>query len=273
MGDVRRNPSTAGIHKLTLARFKTLMGVDISYFQIPWYREYRATKVGFRGSKKPGRWRNHLPKVLEVILSRREKDPVVLFENVMKEIERFWHPAPNPKAPILRKMPMNGPWHHAIVPAVLIAALRNNGYPFTDEHISEAFHRGSMIPEGSCGFLGACGTAIGIGVAVSIVSGATPYHGEERSLALKHTGEMMVELAKEGGPRCSKLSSYLTILHAVRVFKEEFGYELPVPSPEELQGRCPFWTRNPTCHLVKCRFNPLTRRMAREKGEQKPAGG
>ena len=244
-------------------RFRALMGVGIDYFQIPWYDEYRRAKVEFRGSRKPSRWREHMPKILEIILFGEERNPVVMFERVMLKVEKFWHPAPNPKAEILRKMPVSGPWHHAIVPAILLACLKNAGYPFTERHVSEAFRRGEMIPEGSCGFMGVCGSAMGLGVALSVILGATPYHGEERSIVLKYTGRALVRLAREGGPRCSKLSSYVTILYAVNVFRRLFNFKLPVPSRRELRGRCPFWVRNPTCHMEKCMFNPLSLRKIR----------
>jgi len=226
----------------------------------PWYDEFRLKSSRARGSFVPGRYKVFLPTIFKVVIARREKDPIVMFENVIDELRKLWDLTP--------EMPANGPWHHTIVPGVLIAALRNNGYPFTDKHVEEALKRGAKTPAAACGFMGNCGAAVGLGIAVSIVTKATPYHDKERSLALRYTAEALNEVAKRGGPHCCRLASYVVILHAVRVFKKEFGYELPIPKPKELIGRCTLWDKNPTCHKERCMFNPLLREKAEAKNKQ-----
>ncbi|MBO3804208.1 MAG: hypothetical protein JTT11_10160 [Candidatus Brockarchaeota archaeon] len=71
----------------------------------------------------------------------------------MKDLRERWD--------LTEKMPVHGPWHHAIIPGVLVATLRNNGYPFDYEDVKEALHRGRMVPAAACGFLGTCGCAVG----------------------------------------------------------------------------------------------------------------
>jgi hypothetical protein len=230
----------------------------------PRYELYRKMSAMMKGSPKPGRYVEFLPTVFSTVLARREKDPIIMFEAVIDELRRLWNISP--------RMPVSGPWHHTIVPGVLIASLRNNGYPFTDEDVEEALKRGSLVPAAACGFLGACGAAVGLGVAVSVITKATPYHDKERSLALKYSAEAITLVARHGGPHCCRLASYVVILHAVRVFEKEFGYKLPTPSPKELIGRCTLWEENPVCHMERCMFNPLVRKLAEEREKASTAG-
>ncbi|MEM2849442.1 MAG: DUF5714 domain-containing protein [Candidatus Bathyarchaeia archaeon] len=225
----------------------------------PRYELYRKMSAMMKGSPKPGRYVEFLPTVFNTVLAMGEKDPIIMFEKVIDELRILWNLSPS--------MPVSGPWHHTIVPGVLIASLRNNGYPFTDEDVEEALKRGSLVPAAACGFLGACGAAVGLGIAVSIITKATPYHDRERSLTLKYSAEAITLVAKHGGPHCCRLASYVVILHAVRVFEKEFGYELPTPSPRELVGRCTLWEENPVCHMERCMFNLLVRKLA--KGRKK----
>ncbi|MEM3546641.1 MAG: DUF5714 domain-containing protein [Candidatus Bathyarchaeia archaeon] len=223
----------------------------------PRYELYRKMSAMMKGSPKPGRYVEFLPTVFNTVLAAREKDPVIMFERVIDELRGLWNLSP--------RMPVSGPWHHAIVPGVLIASLRNNGYPFTDEDVEEALKRGSLVPAAACGFLGACGAAVGLGIAVSIITKATPYHDKERSLTLKYSAEAITLVARHGGPHCCRLASYVVILHAVRVFEKEFGYKLSTPSPGGLVGRCTLWKENPVCLMERCMFNPLVRKIAEER--------
>ena len=75
-------------------------------------------------------------------------------------------------------VPMHGPEHHAIVPAVIVAAVKNAGYPVPEGAVEKAIERGSKVPGGWCGFYGTCGAAIGVGVAVKRADRSDTAYGE-----------------------------------------------------------------------------------------------
>lgn len=181
--------------------------------------------------------------IAPVVLQREEKEPVALFEEAMRDLAPYWIPSD-----VYPQMPCNGPYHHGLVPAVLIQSLRNNGYDFGRELVVEAVRRGLMMPAMGCACWGACGAGIGVGIAVSLVLNATIWDDKPRSLAMKAQADTMVEIAKLGGPHCCPLASYRSINSAVSHLKA-LGYELP---KEKLVGRCIFSPTNPNCHKKKC---------------------
>ena len=89
-----------------------------------------------------------------LLLASAEKDPLVLFEQVVA----------------LRQVHMHGPEHHVIVPCVLLTAYRNNGGAIELESaLKEAVRRASQVPGGTCGYWGVCGAAAGAGIYMSIL--------------------------------------------------------------------------------------------------------
>lgn len=189
-------------------------------------------------------YRAFMPNAFNAVLRRKEKEPLLMYENVIEELGKRWTASEH--------MPFHGPWHHLIVPGIIIASLRNNGYDFTDADIEEAMKRGSMIPGGACGFHGICGAGTGLGIAVSIVTKSTDFHDAERSKALEAACEAINRIGKLGGPRCCRMSTYTTLSLAVKRLAE-MGYELPV---EQSVGRCKFHEQNNECHSLKCPFYP-----------------
>ena len=112
-------------------------------------------------------------KVIEqVCVHSREQDAVSLMQSIRT------HP----------HFGVHGPEHHALVPAVILAALRNQGQAIPDEGIHTAIQRGKVVAGGACAFMGACGAAIGVGIAVSVLLEATPYEGRKRQLASRPPG-------------------------------------------------------------------------------------
>ena len=103
-------------------------------------------------------------------------------------------------------VPMHGPEHHAIVPAAIIAAVRNTGYPVPEGAIEKAIERASKVPGGWCGLYGDCGAAVGVGIAVSVLTNATPLTGKERTLALGATSFALSRML-DSQPRCCKRAS------------------------------------------------------------------
>ena len=46
---------------------------------------------------------------------------------------------------------MHGPEHHVIVPAVIVTAVKNAGYPVPEKALEKALSRGQQVPGGWCG--------------------------------------------------------------------------------------------------------------------------
>jgi hypothetical protein len=176
--------------------------------------------------------------LIEVICLRSsENDPFILTGRIFS-------------SPAFR---LHGPEHHFLVPAVLIAAFYNHTRePGKKERgIKNARHRAGMVKGGSCGLLGDCGAAVGAGIFVSIITGATPASCEEWRLANLMTARALEQIALHGGPRCCKRNTFLALKEAIRFISKEMGIRLPEPrdiycqfsegNRECLKERCPFF--------------------------------
>jgi len=148
---------------------------------------------------------------------------------------------------------MHGPEHHFLVPAVLLAAFHNltgaERYIAT-ERIQEARKRAEQVKGGFCGFHGACGAAIGTGIFMSLITGATPLSDTERKQSNMITAESLRVIAEKGGPRCCKRESFWTIITAIEFLQREFMVALPVDLPPP----CPFSDANRECLGERCAF-------------------
>jgi len=141
----------------------------------------------------------------------------------------------------------NGPEHHLLVAPVLLAALWNIGQPINAEKIKVALRRLADIPMAVCASRGDCGAAVGVGCALSLVTGATIHSGRERSLALRGTARALERLAELGGPRCCKKSVYASIEEGCRLLREELSLELPSHTIQ-----CRFTAKSPECRKERC---------------------
>lgn len=162
-----------------------------------------------------------------------ETDPAVLAERLMA----------------LPSLTMHGPEHHALVPAVLVAAARNAGHPVGDDAVEKALERGGRVPGGWCGYYGACGAAVGVGVAVSVLTAATPLRGRERSLSLAATSAALARMLDDG-PRCCKRATRVAIASGVEFLRENLAIDLPA------DGRvaCAHSDRNAQCLGAACAY-------------------
>jgi len=145
--------------------------------------------------------------------------------------------------------PMHGPEHHVFMPAVLVAAARNAGYQAPANALDEAIRRGSLVPGGWCGYHGACGAGVGVGIAVSVLSGATPLRGPQRGLALQATSRALARIADDS-PRCCKRASRRALDVALEFLDERLGIALPRAKP----ARCANTARNSECPRQRCEF-------------------
>jgi len=169
----------------------------------------------------------------QVLESTKLTDPMAILEIVMA------HPS----------VPMHGPEHHAMVPGVIIAAVRNAGYPIPEGAIEKALDRASKVPGGWCGFYGDCGAAVGVGIAVSVLTNATPLTGKQRSLALRATSQALARLLDDQ-PRCCKRASRIAVGAAVDFLKDYLNIILPVSE----KPHCSYTPRNKQCAKEKCPF-------------------
>jgi hypothetical protein len=170
----------------------------------------------------------------EVLKKTRSQDPAEILETIMS------HPS----------VPMHGPEHHAMIPAIIVAAAGNAGYPLPEEAVAKAIARGTQVPGGWCGSHGACGAAIGVGTAVSVLTGATPLKGEQRGLANEATAFTLRRLL-DGGPRCCKRASRTAMTAAVEFLRDRMDINLD----EGQKIKCGYSGRNRECLREACAYN------------------
>jgi hypothetical protein len=169
----------------------------------------------------------------EVLAEVKSADPGELLETVMAR----------------PGVPMHGPEHHAMVPAVLVAAARNAGYPVPENAVRIALERGAKVPGGWCGSHGACAAGLGLGIAVSVLTGATPLKGEPRALANEATSFALGQLV-DGGPRCCKRAARNAVAAATLFLKNRMNIELA--SGERVT--CRYAPRNRECIGKACPY-------------------
>ena len=146
-------------------------------------------------------------------------------------------------------VPMHGPEHHAMVPAILVKAAANAGYPVPENAVEKAIERGSHVPGGWCGSHGACGAGIGVGIAVSVLTEATPLTGQPRGLANEATAYTLGRLV-DNGARCCKRASRYALEVAVDFFREKMGIDLQCGE----KVACTYIRRNKECTLSECPY-------------------
>ena len=99
----------------------------------------------------------------------------------------------------------NGPEHHTLVGAALLAAYKNAGGDLDlPRALAEMRNRSMSVPGGTCGLWGTCGAAVSAGMYWSIVSGSTPMTRGPWAETQRLTSRILARLADLGGPRCCK---------------------------------------------------------------------
>ncbi|MDD1647036.1 MAG: DUF5714 domain-containing protein [Methanomicrobiales archaeon] len=148
---------------------------------------------------------------------------------------------------------MHGPEHHYLIPAVLLTAWSNarGERDLLPGRLEKARQRSEWVKGGFCGLLGDCGAAVGTGIFVSVVLGATPVSGPEWRLANRMTARALSIIAEHGGPRCCKRNTFLALQEAVAFAREELGTVME--SPGEI--RCTFSPLNRECRKEECPFH------------------
>lgn len=147
---------------------------------------------------------------------------------------------------------MHGPEHHVMAGAALLTAYKNAGGDIDlIAALKEMMNRGKSIPGGACGFLGACGAGISTGIFISIITGSSPLSVRPFALSNKMTSLSLQAISKNGGPRCCKRDSFLSILAAVDFARDHFHIEMKKSVPV-----CSFSSHNSQCKGRKCPFFP-----------------
>ncbi|MFX0021842.1 MAG: DUF5714 domain-containing protein [Candidatus Hermodarchaeota archaeon] len=180
------------------------------------------------------------------------KGPIEIIERICEETNIK---DPFELADVIMKHPnfkVYGPEHHVLTPAVILTTLKNNnvkkphGNNISLFDIKEAIRRASKIPGGWCGFYGSCGAAIGSGVAISVLTGATPSTDKPRTLANQITSRSLNKIA-DSLEHCCKRSVRLSIIETLKFLKEKFSVDLGYKF-----RKCVFSHVNIKCEKEKC---------------------
>jgi len=172
--------------------------------------------------------------VKEMCRRTRETDLFALMESIRR------HPA----------FPVHGPEHHFTVPAVILAAYRNAGGHLPDEAIATAIERGRSVPGGVCAFWGACGAAVGVGIAFAILLEGNPLKPEPRQVVQELVRDCIDAINRIQAARCCQRESYT----ALAVAAERSEKLLPVRLTADGPARCQQQARNRECIGGDCPF-------------------
>lgn len=145
----------------------------------------------------------------------------------------------------------NGPEHHTLVGAALVAAYANAGGDIDKEAaVKELRRRASQVPGGACGYWGCCGAAISAGQFMSIALKASPLTPEPWGITQKLTSIILGRIAEIGGPRCCKRTGFTAILCAIDYVAEVTGVRMIKPAAV----RCSFSGNNAECLKESCPY-------------------
>ena len=155
-------------------------------------------------------------------------------------------------------VPVHGPEHHVLVPAVIVAAARNAGLPLGDEHLETAIARGKTIAGGACAFMGACGAAIGVGTGFATILAANPYQGGRRQEVQQLVGRALARVASLEAARCCQRDCWLALQEASDSSEALLGVHLPAAEPLV----CSQVSANRECLGRECPLFPRPRRVS-----------
>ncbi len=175
---------------------------------------------------------NGLEVIRTICTGTTETDLIALLELIRS------HPA----------IPMHGPEHHAMIPGIILACYRNSGGDIKEEVILTGIRRGADIPGGVCGFWGACGAAVGAGIAVSIILAATPLTPSARQAAQSFSARILAVIAQYRGGRCCQRETWLALTETARLSEEM----LAVPMVAKGSLHCEQYLRNKECIRRQC---------------------
>jgi hypothetical protein len=135
-----------------------------------------------------------------------------------------------------------------MVPAIIVTAYRNLGNEIPKNALKTALSRGSTVIGGSCGFMGMCGAASGVGIGFAILLEASPVTSTSRMMAQQVTHKVLGEIAKYEAARCCNREVW-TALTLASKFSEEF-LKVHLPTTEEV--KCDQKRYNQYCYGKEC---------------------
>lgn len=148
-------------------------------------------------------------------------------------------------------IPMHGPEHHAMLPGIILAVAKNSGMSVTRGDILTGIERGSKVPGGSCGFMGSCGAATGVGIGFAVLFKATPLTPLARQKAQSATARVLTAIAGIPAGRCCQRESYMALQEVAKLSAELLAQPLRASGTlicaqygdnRECVGRqCPLW--------------------------------
>lgn len=153
----------------------------------------------------------------------------------------------------LPEIPMHYPYHHFIVPAVLLTAADMCSEKSADvlyEHLTVACERAKNVLGGFCGFYGACGAGVGAGIFYSIYTGSTPVSEDTWAQCNRATADALHRISEIPGPRCCKRCSFMALMSAADSFRRDYGIEFDV----DTKVQCHYSHRNIDCKGTDCPF-------------------
>jgi len=184
--------------------------------------------------------RCHTGNALELIehlcLTAAGSDPIRIFHDIRH------HPS----------IPLHGPQYHALVPGVLLACLRNAGHPITKDQLRSAIQRGGEVSGGSCGFMGICGAATGVGIAFSVLLEATPLKASARQSVQRIVQRVLAEIAEYEAARCCQRDCWIALQCGVKIAGEHWTLHLPEVEP----FTCSQMAKNRECLGIECPLWP-----------------
>lgn len=154
-------------------------------------------------------------------------------------------------------VPINGPEHHYMVPAIILAAYRNRGGDVTTDMIHTAIKRGKQVSGGYCGFMGVCGAAIGVGIAFSIILEANPVTPIERKTVQTITQKVLAEISKMEAARCCQRDAWIALTTAATLSNQY----LPIPLEADDALICRQQSKNRECAKELCPLWPAKSAM------------
>ncbi|MCF7811951.1 hypothetical protein K9N50_13305 [bacterium] len=158
---------------------------------------------------------------------------------------------------------VHGIEHHSMMPAVILATYRNLGGDVSDDTIRLGIERGKMIVEKSCAYFGACGAALGVGIAFSLLLGASPYEGTGRQKVNIVTRTVLGAIGKYDAARCCQRDCWIALKESVKLSRQFLSIELRA----DMQIVCTQLKQNKYCYGKNCPLSPYQARKSRKLGD------
>jgi hypothetical protein len=105
---------------------------------------------------------------------------------------------------------------------------------------------------GSCGFMGICGAATGVGIGFSILLETTPLKATARQTVQGIVQQVLAEIAGYEAARCCQRDCWIALRAGLRIAAGLFNLNLPVVEP----FNCTQMARNKECLGVDCPLWP-----------------